>query len=140
MSTEMRDERPVRTYRGRSLEELIPKIRQELGPDAIILREREGLTGGFNGFFQQRCVEVDAQAAPPPVDFYDDDEDALPGDAPHGPTRDSDDGRRRRRAGRVARPGRPQPAAGPTSTHRARDPRRPATGRARAPVPAEPSP
>jgi flagellar biosynthesis protein FlhF len=83
MSTEMRDERPVRTYRGRSLEELIPKIRAELGPDAIILREREGLTGGFNGFFQQRCVEVDAQA-PPSVDFYDDDEDALPGDEPTG--------------------------------------------------------
>jgi hypothetical protein len=80
MSTEMRDDRPVRTYRGRSLEELIPKIRAELGPDAIILREREGLTGGFNGFFQQRCVEVDAQA-PRAVDFYDDDEDALPTDA-----------------------------------------------------------
>ncbi len=83
MSTEM-DQRPVRTYRGRSLEELIPKIRAELGPDAIILREREGLTGGFNGFFQQRCVEVDAQAAPVKtmVDFYDDDDAALPGDEP----------------------------------------------------------
>jgi hypothetical protein len=81
MSTETRDDRPVRTYRGRSLQELIPKIREELGPDAIILREREGLTGGFNGFFQQRCVEVDAQA-PPSVDFYDDDEDALPGEEP----------------------------------------------------------
>jgi flagellar biosynthesis GTPase FlhF len=89
MSTETRDERPVRTYRGRSLQELIPKIREELGPDAIILREREGLTGGFNGFFQQRCVEVDAQA-PPSVDFYDDDEDALPGDEP-GAAAESDD-------------------------------------------------
>ena len=89
MSTETRDDRPVRTYRGRSLEELIPKIREELGPDAIILREREGLTGGFNGFFQQRCVEVDAQA-PPSVDFYDDDEDALPGDEPDARA-DSDD-------------------------------------------------
>jgi flagellar biosynthesis GTPase FlhF len=79
MSTEMREGRPVRTYRGRSLEELIPKIRAELGPDAIILREREGLTGGFNGFFQQRCVEVDAQAAPA-VDFYDDDDAAHPDD------------------------------------------------------------
>ncbi|MEA2144882.1 MAG: hypothetical protein QOG59_469 [Solirubrobacteraceae bacterium] len=89
MSTETRDERPVRTYRGRSLQELIPKIREELGPDAIILREREGLTGGFNGFFQQRCVEVDAQA-PPSVDFYDDDEDALPGDEPRDPAEADD--------------------------------------------------
>jgi flagellar biosynthesis GTPase FlhF len=54
----------VRTYRGRTIEELIPRIRAELGPDAIILREREGLTGGIGGFFAQRCVEIDAQAAP----------------------------------------------------------------------------
>ena len=61
----------VRTYRGRKLEDLIPQIREELGPDAIILRQREGLTGGVGGFFAQRCVEVDAQAAPKRVDFYD---------------------------------------------------------------------
>ena len=54
----------VRTYRGRKLEELIPQIRAELGPDAIILRQREGLMGGVGGFFAQKCVEVDAQAAP----------------------------------------------------------------------------
>ena len=41
----------VRTYRGRTIEELIPRIRAELGPDAIILREREGLMGGIGGFF-----------------------------------------------------------------------------------------
>lgn len=88
MSTEMTDERLVRTYRGRSLEELIPKIRAELGSDAIILREREGLTGGFNGFFQQRCVEVDAQAAPA-IDFYDEEDAALPHDAPQTPSSES---------------------------------------------------
>ncbi len=71
----------VRTYRGRKLEDLIPQIRSELGPDAIILRQREGLMGGVGGFFAQKCVEVDAQAAPggrgshpPSVDFYDEDE------------------------------------------------------------------
>jgi len=73
----------IRTYRGRNLEELIPRIREELGPDAIILREREGLTGGINGFFAQRCVEVDVQApggpVPPGIDFYDEEHDALPG-------------------------------------------------------------
>src|ERR1700753_3230128 len=61
----------VRTYRGRKLEDLIPQIREELGPDAIILRQREGLTGGVGGVFPQKCVEVDAQAAQPRVDIYD---------------------------------------------------------------------
>lgn len=73
-------EEGVRTYRGRKLEDLIPRIRAELGPDAIILRERQGVTGGIGGFFAQRCVEVEAKAAPR-VDVYandfedDDDED-----------------------------------------------------------------
>ena len=62
----------VRTYRGRTIEELIPRIRAELGPDAIILREREGLMGGIGGFFAQKCVEIDAQAAPR-VNVYADD-------------------------------------------------------------------
>src|ERR1700754_4926534 len=66
--------RGVRTYRGRKLEDLIPQIRAELGPDAIILRQREGLTGGVGGFFAQKCVEIDAQAAPKPqIDIYDED-------------------------------------------------------------------
>ncbi len=64
----------VRTYRGRTIEELIPRIRAELGPDAIILREREGLMGGIGGFFAQKCVEIDAQAAPR-VNVYADDLD-----------------------------------------------------------------
>ncbi len=69
----------VRTYRGRKLEDLIPQIRAELGPDAIILRQREGLMGGVGGFFAQKCVEVDAQAgggreSHHRVDIYDDDE------------------------------------------------------------------
>ena len=68
-----RDLGGVRTYRGRKLEDLIPQIRTELGPDAIILRQREGLMGGVGGFFAQKCVEVDAQAAPR-VDMYDEEE------------------------------------------------------------------
>jgi flagellar biosynthesis GTPase FlhF len=70
----------VRTYRGRTIEELIPRIREELGPDAIILREREGLTGGIGGFFAQRCVEIDAQAAPR-LSVYDDDFDDFEDDS-----------------------------------------------------------
>ncbi len=72
----------VRTYRGRKLEELIPKIRAELGPDAIILRQREGLMGGVAGFFAQRCVEVEAQAGPR-IDLYDDEQE----DGTAGPQR-----------------------------------------------------
>ena len=87
MSTQMTEPRNghdrelsgVRTYRGRKLEDLIPQIRAELGPDAIILRQREGLMGGVGGFFAQKCVEVDAQAAPHTggrdrIDIYDEDE------------------------------------------------------------------
>jgi flagellar biosynthesis protein FlhF len=60
----------VKTFRGESLEELLPKIREELGADAVILRQRDGLKGGVGGFFQKRCVEVDARAGAPRVDTY----------------------------------------------------------------------
>jgi flagellar biosynthesis GTPase FlhF len=59
------------TYRGGTLEELLPLIRDELGPDAIITRQREGVVGGIGGFFGKRCVEVEvrkpAAAAPEPM-------------------------------------------------------------------------
>jgi flagellar biosynthesis GTPase FlhF len=51
----------VRTYRGRTLGEILPQIHSELGPDAVILREREGFLGGIGGFFAQRFIEVDAR-------------------------------------------------------------------------------
>jgi flagellar biosynthesis GTPase FlhF len=73
----------VRTYRGRKLEELIPQIRAELGPDAIIVREREGMMGGVNGFFAKRCVEVDVKPSGPMIDVYDDEPaPAAGGDEP----------------------------------------------------------
>ncbi len=52
----------TKTYRGRSLEEVLPKIKAELGPDAEIVRQRSGLTGGVGGFFQRTMVEVEARA------------------------------------------------------------------------------
>ena len=55
----------TKTFRGRTLEELLPKIRAELGADAIVLRRREGLAGGVGGFFQKSYVEVEARAALP---------------------------------------------------------------------------
>jgi hypothetical protein len=61
----------AKTYRGETLDELLPQIRAELGPDAVVLRQREGLAGGVAGFFQKRCVEVDARPGVPRVDVYD---------------------------------------------------------------------
>lgn len=73
MSTTGLDEATeTRTFRGRTLEELLPQIREELGPDAIVVRQRDGLMGGVGGFFQQRFVEVDAIRAPVGrIDVYD---------------------------------------------------------------------
>jgi flagellar biosynthesis GTPase FlhF len=58
-------------YRGRTVDELIPQIQQELGPDAIIVRRREGLAGGILGFFQRPFVEIEATSGTPRVDVYD---------------------------------------------------------------------
>jgi flagellar biosynthesis GTPase FlhF len=66
----------VRTYHGRTVEDLIPKIQDDLGPDAIIVHRREGLTGGVAGFFQRPYVEIDAIPGGPRVDVYD--EEPLP--------------------------------------------------------------
>jgi hypothetical protein len=61
----------TRVYRGRSVEELVPQIQRDLGADAIILRRREGLTGGMFGFFQRAFVEIEAMPGGPGVDLYD---------------------------------------------------------------------
>jgi flagellar biosynthesis GTPase FlhF len=50
------------TYRGRSLEELVPRIRQELGDDAVIVSRRETSSGGVGGFFAKREIEVEVRA------------------------------------------------------------------------------
>jgi flagellar biosynthesis protein FlhF len=71
MNETMKAAAGLRTYRGETIESLLPQIREELGPDAVIVRQREGLIGGVGGFFQKRCVEVDARAGGPGVDVYD---------------------------------------------------------------------
>src|SRR5688500_374473 len=55
----------VKTFRGRTLEALLPQIREEPGPEAIVLRRREGLAGGVGGFFQKSYVEVEARGPLP---------------------------------------------------------------------------
>jgi flagellar biosynthesis GTPase FlhF len=79
----------TKTFRGRSLEEVLPQIKAEFGPDAEIVRQREGLMGGVGGFFQRPCIEVDArrvaeaEAEPEPerptFDGYDEEGLAAPG-------------------------------------------------------------
>jgi flagellar biosynthesis protein FlhF len=61
----------IHTYRGRTVEELLPRIQDELGSGAIIVRRREGLTGGIAGFFQRRFVELEATEGGPRIDVYD---------------------------------------------------------------------
>src|SRR3954464_13817050 len=51
----------TKTFRGSSLEEVLPKIKADLGPDAEIVRQRSGLTGGVGGFFQREMVEIEAR-------------------------------------------------------------------------------
>jgi hypothetical protein len=70
----------TRVYRGRSIDELIPRIEAELGADAIVVRRRRGLEGGIGGFFQRPFVEVEAKAGTPRFDMYDEGlgEPALP--------------------------------------------------------------
>lgn len=88
------DTTPMRVFRGRSVDELVPQIQRELGADAIIVRRREGLTGGVLGFFQRAFVEIEAMPGAPGVDVYDEDDAASPpstsaappGAAPSPPT------------------------------------------------------
>src|SRR3954453_9389826 len=67
MTTSEMDMTPsdVQTFRGKSLEAVLPQVRETLGPDAVVLRRREGLVGGMAGFFQRPFVEVDARAPLP---------------------------------------------------------------------------
>jgi flagellar biosynthesis GTPase FlhF len=55
----------LKTYRGRSLEEVLPQIKAEFGPDALVVAQREAHEGGVGGFFAKRMVEVDVEAPGP---------------------------------------------------------------------------
>lgn len=71
----------TRTYRGRTVEELIPQIERDLGADALIVSRRDGLTGGVMGFFQHAYVEIEAMAGTPRLDVYDEPHPAGPAQA-----------------------------------------------------------
>jgi flagellar biosynthesis GTPase FlhF len=65
MPMSQREMSDVKTFRGRTLEAVLPQIREELGSEAIVLRRREGLAGGIGGFFQKSYVEVEARGPLP---------------------------------------------------------------------------
>ena len=80
MNTQQREsatDGQTRIYRARHIEQILPRIREELGADAIVVAQREGLAGGVAGFFQQPFVEVHARPASAGtglLDVYDEDE------------------------------------------------------------------
>ncbi|HEY4996466.1 MAG TPA: hypothetical protein VII03_00640 [Solirubrobacteraceae bacterium] len=102
--TRPREAEGARVYRGRTVEELIPQIERELGSDAIILRRREGLAGGFLGFFQHQSIELEAMPGAPGVDLYDEAEPTPP--PSYSPVGE---------AAPPAQPSAPMPAWGPES-------------------------
>jgi len=63
----------TRVFRGRTIDDVIPQIQQEMGADAIIVRRREGLSGGILGFFQHPWVEIEAMPGGPSIDLFDED-------------------------------------------------------------------
>src|SRR3954471_10722683 len=54
-----------KTFRGLSLAEVERKVRAELGDDAVVVRQREGLTGGVGGVFPRRLYEGAAMPGGP---------------------------------------------------------------------------
>src|SRR3954447_7648791 len=83
----------IKTFRGLSLAEVEAKVRAELGDDAVVVRQRDGLSGGVGGFFQRRLYEVDAMAGTAAEAILAADElpaapAAMPADAPISDVRD----------------------------------------------------
>jgi flagellar biosynthesis GTPase FlhF len=58
----------TKTFRARSLTDALAQVRDELGPDAVVVRRREGLEGGVAGFFQRAVVEIEAQPGGPALE------------------------------------------------------------------------
>ncbi len=65
----------TRAFRGETLEEALRQVREELGPEAIVVMQREGIIGGVGGFFGKRCVEIEVEvpSAPAEADVWADD-------------------------------------------------------------------
>jgi flagellar biosynthesis protein FlhF len=69
----------IKTFQGRSLEEVLPQIKEELGPNAVVVGQRTKVQGGVAGFFGTKVVEVTAADQMPSDDLLVDLEDQLMG-------------------------------------------------------------
>jgi flagellar biosynthesis GTPase FlhF len=59
----------IRTYRAESVHEALQMVRDELGPDAIVLRTREVRAGGLWGLIRgDRCTELTASTDLPALE------------------------------------------------------------------------
>ena len=68
----------TKTFRAPSLAEALAQVREDLGPEAVVVRRREGREGGVAGFFSKAVIEIDAHAGAPSLDVHDDDAPAMP--------------------------------------------------------------
>ncbi|HZQ82110.1 MAG TPA: hypothetical protein VFB25_09050 [Gaiellaceae bacterium] len=50
-----------RAFRAESLDQALELVNEELGPEAIVVRQREGVIGGVGGFFGRHCVELEVE-------------------------------------------------------------------------------
>jgi flagellar biosynthesis protein FlhF len=71
----------IKTFQGRSLEEVLPEIRAELGAGAVVVGQRTKVQGGVAGFFGTKVIEVTAADRMPTDDQLVDLEDQLMGGA-----------------------------------------------------------
>ncbi len=81
----------IKTFQGRSLEEVLPQIKAELGPDAVVVGQRTKVQGGVAGFFGTRVIEVTATDSMPSDELLVDLEDQLMGNEGSIPDRDTGD-------------------------------------------------
>ena len=58
----------MKQFSGATVDEVLLKVRAELGEDAVILQTKRVVTGGVGGFFGRQGVEVTAAEGLPPED------------------------------------------------------------------------
>lgn len=57
----------IKKYVGKTMPEIMQQIRQDLGPEAVILNTKEVKSGGFLGLFKKKSLEVFAALDPKPL-------------------------------------------------------------------------
>ena len=56
----------IKQFSGATIDEVLTKVREELGEEAVILQTKRVVTGGIGGFFGREGVEVTAAEGMPP--------------------------------------------------------------------------